>query len=128
MFYGFFSVQIFCFAFSVEWPFRAWVAIILLPIVVFSWIRNLDNLSPLSYIANVCIFVGTLPILYDEVDRLVTHRAAIFMSNTTDTSTDKNNTLYPAHFDLSLALFFGSIAFTFESIGVVRQVYLMFIV
>lgn len=106
-------------AYHLEWSQQVWIAFLILPLVLFSWIRNLDHLSPLSFVANVCLLVGILVILYDEVDHLVTHRAAIFMSNATATHHKSPHVLYPAQFDLSLALFFGSVAFTYEAIGIV---------
>lgn len=83
--------------------------IVTLAIIVLSWIRNLDHLAPLSLIGNICLFVGISVVLFDEVDRLATHRAAVY-----------TDTFQPARFDLSLALFIGTVFFTFESIGSVR--------
>ena len=63
--------QVFSVAFNVNLGQRAWVAILILPMVVLSWIRNLDELSAFSMVANVCIVASLLIILYAEINSLL---------------------------------------------------------
>ena len=101
--------------YCIDWSIKAWIAIIILPIILFSWIRNLDNLAPLSTLANICILVGLAVILYDEIYRLVTNgSSAVPVAS----GTVKNIVL-------SLALFFGNAIFAFEGIGVVCNITLL---
>ncbi len=94
--------------------FRLWVLVILLPIILFSWIRNLDSLASLSALANVCILVGLVLVFYDEITKLVahgTHEAAV-----------KHGELKGTGKLLSLAMFFGTAVFAYEAIGVVGHI------
>ena len=100
------------------------------PVILFSWIQNLDHLSPLSAVANLCLLTGIVVILYDEVDQMVTCKAA-FQHNTTLCAPSHSpaqprdplfSLLSPAEFGLPLALFFGSVAFTYEAIGIVSVI------
>ena len=50
-----FCCQVFCTSFDVHLDQHVWIAILLVPVIVLSWIRNLEELSPFSLIANVCI-------------------------------------------------------------------------
>ena len=100
--------------YCIEWSIKAWIAIIILPIILFSWIRNLDNLAPLSTLANMCILVGLAVILYDEIYQLVTSgSSAVPVASGKVNSFD---TIQP------LALFFGTAIFSFEGIGVVCNI------
>ena len=87
-----------------------------MPVIVFCWIQNLDHLSSLSVVANISLLVGIVVIVSEEVHQTVIHNA-VFLRNTTIT-----DSLSPAQFDLGLALFFGSVAFTYEAIGIVSIV------
>ena len=102
--------------YSIEWSIKAWIAIIILPIILFSWIRNLDNLAPLSTLANMCLIVGLAVILYDEIYRLVTSG-----SSAVPVASGKVKNIV-----LSLALFFGNAIFAFEGIGVVCNITINF--
>lgn len=81
-------------------------------VIVASWIRNLDELAPLSTIANICIAFSLLVIVYDEIQRFSTPR-------------DENKAAVREPGGVVLAtyqtlpLFFGGVAFAFEGIGVV---------
>ena len=59
--------QVFCSAFGVQLGTRPWIAIIILPIIVFCWIRNLEDLTPFSTVANICILLSLAIILYQEI-------------------------------------------------------------
>ncbi len=94
-----------------ELDFRIWVLIILVPMILFSWIRNLDTLASLSGLANICIFTGLLIVLYDELNKLIIrgpHEAAV-----------KEGLLNSTGPPLHLAMFFGTAVFAYEAIGVV---------
>lgn len=94
-------------------PIKAWITIIILPILVFSWIRNLDNLAPLSILANFSIFIGLIFIFYDEFYRLTTsdeEYKAPFRAG---------ETIKPFGTILGTSLFFGNVVYSFEGIGVV---------
>ena len=94
-------------------PIKAWIAIIILPILVFSWIRNLDNLAPLSILANFSIFIGLIFIFYDEFYHLTTSDEkykAPFRAG---------EVIKPFGTLLGTSLFFGNVVYSFEGIGVV---------
>ena len=105
--------------YCIDWSIKAWIAIIILPIILFSWIRNLDNLAPLSTLANICILVGLAVILYDEIYRLVTNGSSAAAVETG--TVDSYGTIQP------LALFFGTAIFSFEGIGVVCIKYVLYL-
>ena len=88
---------------------KCWIAIIVIPMIIFSWIRNLDSLAPFSMFANLCTIVGLIMIVYAEVTKLV-HSEASVEIHTKD--------LKQFHV-AGLALFFGNAVFSFEGIGVV---------
>ena len=87
------------------------IAIFVPLVIVASWIRNLDELANLSTVANMCILFSLIVILYDELDQFITstpdNKAAVRTG-------DVELALYK-----TLPLFFGSVAFAFEGIGVV---------
>ena len=62
-------LQVFCSAFDQEWGQRAWIAILVIPLVIFSWIRSLEELTVFSMIANVCILFSLVVIIYEEIYR-----------------------------------------------------------
>ena len=88
------------------------IAIFVPLVVVASWIRNLDELAPLSTIANICIGFSLLVIVYDEMERFFTEREG-----------DRAAVRAPGGVRLAtyqtLPLFFGGVTFAFEGIGVV---------
>ena len=91
--------------------YRIWVVVLLVPVIIFSWIRNLDTLASLSGLANICILSGLLIIAYDEISKLIAngpHEAAVKEGQLKSTG--------PA---LRLAMFFGTAVFAYEAIGVV---------
>ena len=63
-----FFLQVFCEAFDVRLDRHIWIAILILPMVVLSWIRNLDELASLSMVANLCIGSALLIIVYAEIN------------------------------------------------------------
>ena len=88
------------------------IAVVVPLIVMSSWIRNLDELASFSTMANLCILFSIAVILYDEIDRFVTsnpgERAAVREENGVELSAAR-----------TIPLYFGSVAFAFEAIGVV---------
>ena len=88
------------------------IAIFVPLVIVATWIRNLDELAPLSTIANICIAFSLLVIVYDEFERFFTDR-----------EDDRAAVREPGGVKLAtyqtLPLFFGGVAFAFEGIGVV---------
>ena len=90
---------------------EAIVAIFVPLVVISSWIRNLDELANLSTVANMCILFSLIVILYDELDQFITstpdNKAAVRRG-------DVELAVYK-----TLPLFFGSVAFAYEGIGVV---------
>lgn len=88
------------------------IAIFVPLVIVGTWIRNLDELAPLSTIANICIGFSLLVIVYDEMERFLTDRedirAAVRVPGGVELATYK-----------TLPLFFGGVSFAFEGIGVV---------
>ena len=79
-------------------------------VVLFSWIRNLDELAYLSTVATFCILFSLIVILYDEIDMFATSRAAVLRKEGVKLFSFPN-----------LPLFFGSATFAFESVGVVAH-------
>ena len=61
------SIQVFCQAFEISLGKHAWVAILVVPVVVFCWIRNLKELAPFSLLANLCILFSLTIIFYEEI-------------------------------------------------------------
>ena len=48
---------------------RVWVVVLFVPIVALSWIREMKSLSPLIFVANLCILFVLLVIMYDIFQR-----------------------------------------------------------
>lgn len=96
--------------YCVDYDKRLWILIVLLPVIFLSWIRNLDHLSALSMLANICILAGLCVIIYDEIDRFTTGRAE---------AVKPHPVLHPFGQAEKLALFFGNALFSYEAIGVV---------
>ena len=107
----FYYYQVFQEAFCVDISNKAAIAIFTLPVVLLSWIRNLDHLAPLSFLANVAIITGLVFIFYDEAYHFYTKKAAVLHGG---------NKLIKIGSILTVSLFFGAAIFSFESIGIVR--------
>ena len=106
-------VQVFQAAFGVDLEVRVWIAIILPLLVVCCWIRELEGLTMLSLVANLCIVFALIVILYEILFQLTVgedeEKAAI-----------RRESLAAA--DLTnFPLFFGSAVYAFEGIGVVSR-------
>ena len=84
------------------------IAAVLPLVAVCSWIRNLDELVPLSTMANLCILFSLSVILYDELDEFATSRAAVLHKGGVELAA------FPG-----LPLFFGNLAFAFDAIPLI---------
>ena len=60
-------IQVFCEALDIAIGKKVWIVIMLVPVVVFCFIRNLESLSPFSLVANMCILFSLLVIFYEEL-------------------------------------------------------------
>lgn len=99
---------------GLELPTRVWMLIMLPIVIIFTWIKNLDALAPLSFVANVGLVFGIGSVLFYLTDKMIEQKAAIFHDS------DVNSTLQAATLTMSgLPLFFGNVLFTFEAIGLV---------
>lgn len=84
----------------------------MLPIVtVFTWVRNLDTLAPLSFVGNIGLVFGLGSILYYITNNMVKKEAAVF---------DDGGTHAAILSMAGLPVFFGNVLFTYEAIGMVR--------
>ena len=100
-------------AYGLEWSPKVYTAIMILPIVIFSWIRNLDSLAPLSVVANICMWFGLGVVIYDEISRLSTTG-----QNGAAVNNDKGSLIGFGTF-ISISLFLGNAMYSFEGIGIV---------
>ena len=85
--------------------------------IVCCWIRDWDDLASFSMIGNLCIVFSLVVIVGEEIHRLVSNNPAdmaAIKSNATNVTV--NFGPKPA---LGLALYFGSVVYAFEGIGVV---------
>ena len=90
------------------------LAMIVLPVIVFSWIRDLDQLSYYSMMANVALLFSLIVIFYDEIFRLITPDPAY----TAKIRTDRLPAIKGV---VSVATFLGGAVYAFEGIGVVSS-------
>ena len=107
-------------AFCISLKKEAWIAVMIVPLVVFNWIRNLDNLASLSMLANVCILFGLAVIFSDVIYHFVIDgdkEAAIKKSD---------HDVKPFGSALPLALFFGNVVYAYEGIGLVIYILLFY--
>lgn len=106
--------QVVCLAFGPQIGYRAWIAILLPFVVIFCWIRNLDELTPFSTIANLCILFSLAVILYEEIYQL------FVSSDQNEMAKIRTTALYlgPSSV-IALAFYFGGVMYSFEGIGVV---------
>ena len=95
---------------GLELSIRMWIVIMLPIVTVFTWIRNLDTLAPLSFVGNVGLTFGLGSILYYIIDKMAERDAAVF----------DDTKVQAAILSMSgLPLFFGNALFTYEAIGMV---------
>ena len=99
-------------AYCIDWDIRAWMAIMIPPIIIFSWISNLDSLAPLALLANIGIFFGLFVIIGDELFKLSTKEAIV-------TKEPEKLSAYGSF--IHTCVFFGNAIYSFEGIGVVSQ-------
>lgn len=95
---------------------QVWIAILIPLVVVFCWIRNLDSLTPLATVANICIIFGLAVILYDCFYLIGEKKAAINMTPGVDAVILGGS---------AIPVFFGNAVYAFEGIGVVRVEHLL---
>ena len=97
---------------GLELPVRIWIVIMVPIVTVFTWVRNLDTLAPLSFVANISLVFGLGSILYYIANRMVEREAAIFHSDG----------IQAAILSMTgLPVFFGNALFTYEAIGMVNR-------
>ena len=92
-------------------PVRIWIVIMLPIVTVFTWVRNLDTLAPLSFVGNISLAFGLGSILYYIANRMAEKEAAVF---------DTDGTQAAIFSMTGLPVFFGNALFTYEAIGMVN--------
>ena len=90
------------------------IAIFVPLVIIATWIRNLDELASFSTIANVCIGFSLLVILYAECEKFIVNQPG---SGSKAAVREHDGVQLAAY--KTLPLFFGSVSFAFEGIGVV---------
>ena len=100
-------IQVLKEAYCATIPQKLLIVMFIFPIVLFCWIRNLNTLSPLSFIANLSIVIGLIVVLYDEVFQFVNKEGAAI------TKSHACGNL------MSISLFTGTALYSLEGIGVV---------
>lgn len=89
---------------NVELDLEIYMAILLLPLIIVNYIRNLKFLAPFSTLANVIMFTGFAIILYYIFREPLTFDNRLAFNDVTN---------FP--------LFFGTVLFALEAIGVVSN-------
>ena len=98
-------------AFDIYLSDQVWIAILILPLILFTWIRNLDTLAIFSTIANLCIVFSLGVIFYEEIYRFTTDYPPEKAAVRTET--------FPLISLGALPLFFGTAVYAYEGIGAV---------
>ena len=106
-----------CSAFGLQLDVHYWIAIILPLVIVCCWIRNWDDLASFSMIGNLCIVFSLVVIVGEEIHRLVSNNPADMAAIKSNASNVTVN--FGPEPVLGLALYFGSVVYAFEGIGVV---------
>ena len=101
--------QVFVTAFDIYLSDQVWIAILILPLILFTWIRNLDTLAIFSTIANLCIVFSLGVIFYEEIYRFTTDYPPEKAAVRTET--------FPLISLGALPLFFGTAVYAYEGIG-----------
>ena len=96
---------------GLELPVRVWIVVMLPIVTVFTWVRNLDTLAPLSSVGNIGLAFGLGSILYYITNKMVEKNAAVFHDNETQAAILSMT---------GLPVFFGNVLFTYEAIGMVH--------
>lgn len=95
-------MQLIGYYFSIELDVRVYIAILLVPLILLSWVPNLKYLAPFSAVANVFMGVGLLITFY-------------YLTQDMPAVSDR-----PLHTSLlKIPPFFGIVIFAMEAIGVV---------
>jgi len=95
---------------GLELSIRIWIVIVLPIVVVFTWVRNLDTLAPLSFVGNIGLVFGLGSILYYIINKMAEKKAAVFHDNQVHAAILSTT---------GLPIFFGNALFTYEAIGMV---------
>ena len=106
-------------AFCVSLKKELRIAVMILPLVIFNWIINLNNLASLSMLANFCILFGLVVIFVDVIYLFVIDGDKEAAVKKSDHDVKSFGSVLP------LALFFGNVVYAYEGIGVVIDVLLV---
>ena len=96
---------------------RWFIAAIFIPLVLLSFVRNLDHLSPLSGIANMSMIFGLGAIMYYSYSHLNLPKEEGFGGPVNELPL-----IAPV---LQWPLFFGTVVYSFEAIGIVSGIALL---
>ncbi len=105
-----------CRAFDINIGYRAWIALVLILVILLSWIRNLDDLTSTSMVANVAILFSLAVIVYE-----VFYQLAVQDPDDPERAAIRDGDINYYRVDISLALYFGAIVYAFEGIGMVTN-------
>lgn len=95
-------MQLIAYYFSIQLDVRVYIAVLLVPLILLSWVPNLKYLAPFSAVANVFMGIGLLITFY-------------YLTQDTPPISDR-----PLHTSLlKIPPFFGIVIFAMEAIGVV---------
>lgn len=98
---------------GLELSIRVWIVIILPFVVVFTWIRNLDTLAPLSFVGNIGLVFGLGSILFYIINKMAERKAIV----------SHDAEAHAAILSMTgLPVFFGNALFTYEAIGMVPMI------
>lgn len=102
-------------AFNIDLGPKVWIAVVVIPIVLVSWIKNLKHLGPISLLANLSLFVGLVIVVYDMIFNLATK-----VKLSTEFLGPKNcdETDIPV---MNVAMYLGTTFYAFEGIGCVSE-------
>lgn len=106
------TLQVLSLAFDLDFHENELIAMLILPVVVCSWIRDLDKLSYYSMLANLALLFSLVVIFYDEIYHLITTDPAY-------AAQIKETGLPAVKGAISVATFLGGAVYAFEGIGVV---------
>ena len=103
-------------AFEYELTTDQAIAIVLPLVIICSWIRELESLTPFSLIANVCTVFSLAVIFYEILYQLIAKDGQEMAAIRRGSLSAYNLKSFP--------LYFGTAVYAFEGIGVVRSTYM----